>query len=409
MPTDTHSSFFNHPAAPWLLFGLLPRFSGKRWLAVCEAFADPLEFLSATTATHKSFGVPPDGRAILAAWQRQDPGFAPLAEIMGVFRQCEQQGIDLLGWGDHRYPEALRHIPDAPAVLYVRGRPELLTRPQIAIVGSRNATRGGLDHAYQFAGALSDRGYVITSGLALGIDGSAHAGALAVGGDTVAVVGTGVDVLYPPRHKALTEQIVERGTLVSELPPGTGVKPGHFPRRNRIISGLSRGILVVEASLRSGSLITARLALEQGREVFAIPGSIHNPLARGCHELIRQGARLVETVDDIEEELTAWWSQPQPEAPPQRPARSRLSSPGTVTGPEPKPKVADLPAQESLLPEHLDDREIAVLEALGYDSRSTDQLCSATGLPADQLMQSLLLLEMEGLVASAPGGFQRLS
>ncbi|SFR65694.1 DNA protecting protein DprA [Marinobacter daqiaonensis] len=392
------ASFISDPAAPWLILGMLPRFSGKRWLAVCDAFSDPLEFLAASSATHKAFGVGAEARAILSAWQRADLDFAPLARIASVLLDCHERRIQLLGWGDPRYPEPLRHIPDAPAVLYARGRVEQLCCPQVAIVGSRNATRAGLDHAYRFAGALTERGYAVTSGLALGVDGAAHAGALAAGGDTVAVVGTGVDVLYPQAHGALTGQIVNKGVLVSEYPPGTQPRSGHFPRRNRIISGLSRGVLVVEAGLRSGSLITARLALEQGRDVFAIPGSIHNPMARGCHELIRQGARLVETVDDIEEELSVWWAD-SPVSPVPEPDPPETASSGS-------PMTDD---SQTPVPEYLDDREIAVLKALGFDPCSTDQLCSATGLPADQLMQSLLLLEMEGLVESAPGGFQRMS
>ena len=396
MTTASGTALFSSPSAPWLLLAMLPRFSGKRWLAVCDSFADPREFLEASAATQKSFGAGPEARALITAWQRQDLAFQPLAEVAQVFDTCRDKAIQLVGWGEAEYPEPLRHIPDAPAVIYVRGRAELLSRPQLAIVGSRNATRAGLDHAWQFAAALARKGYGVTSGLAQGVDGAAHAGALSVGGDTLAVVGTGVDVIYPRSHAELTRQIAEQGVLVSEYPPGTGPKSGHFPRRNRIISGLSRGILVVEAGLRSSSLITARLALEQGREVFAVPGSIHNPLARGCHSLIRQGARLVETVDDIEEELSAWWNEPVKPGP--RPAR--------------KPAVApDLFAAEPAtapMPEHLAEREIAVLQALGYDPRSTDQLCTATGLPADQLMQSLLLLEMEGLVESAPGGYLRV-
>lgn len=395
--TTAGSAFFTSSSAPWLLLGLLPRFSGKRWLAVCDAFADPLEFLDASAATHKAFGADADARALIAAWQRRDPDFPPLAKVAGVFDACQRRSIRLLGWGEPEYPEPLRQIQDAPPILYVRGRVELLARPQVAIVGSRNASRAGLDHAWQFAGALARRGYAVTSGLALGVDGAAHAGALAAGGDTVAVLGTGADVIYPRNHEALASQVIEQGVLISEYPPGTRPRSLHFPRRNRIISGLSRGILVVEAGLRSGSLITARLALEQGREVFAIPGSIHNPLARGCHELIRQGARLVETVDDIEEELAAWWN---------RPATAAVSEPSAPASPEPDLFVAG--TETPPVPDHLDDREIAVLQALGYDPRSTDQLCTATGLPADQLMQSLLLLEMEGLVESAPGGFLRV-
>lgn len=397
------TDFLSSPAAPWLVLSLLPRFSGKRWLAVCDAFANPLDFLDTSPATQKAFGAGPEARAVLSAWQRRDPGFPPLAEIAGVFNTCRRQGIQLLGWGDDAFPEPLRHIQDPPAVLYARGKVELLSCPQVAIVGSRNATRAGLDHARQFAAALAGKGYAVTSGLAQGVDGAAHVGALAAGGDTVAVVGTGADVIYPRSHQALTEQIVEQGVLVTEYPPGTGPKPGHFPRRNRIISGLSRGILVVEAGLRSGSLITARLALEQGREVFAIPGSIHNPLARGCHSLIRQGAKLVETVDDIEEELAAWWNQPVERVAP-KPPRPGLAAPSPDLFAAPRE-----PAPEPEMPAHLAPREIAVLQALGYDPRSTDQLCDATELPADQLMQSLLLLEMEGLVESAPGGYLRVT
>lgn len=393
------TAFLSSPSAPWLILGLLPRFSGKRWLAVCDAFANPLEFLEASPATQKAFGASAEARAVMAAWQRKNLDFRPLADIAAVFDTCQQRSIRLLGWGDERYPEPLRHIQDAPAVLYVRGRTELLNRPQIAIVGSRNATRAGLDHAWQFAGALTEKGYAITSGLAQGVDGAAHAGALAAGGDTVAVVGTGADVIYPRGHRALTGQIVEQGVLVSEYPPGTSPRARHFPRRNRIISGLSRGILVVEAGLRSGSLITARLALEQGREVFAIPGSIHSPLARGCHSLIRQGAKLVETVDDIEEELTAWWN---------RPVETATVEPAQTPRPVSQPQLFAAAPEHAPVPEYLDPREIAVLDALGYDPRSTDQLCAATGLPADQLMQSLLLLEMEGLVESAPGGYLRV-
>ncbi|WP_339803497.1 DNA-processing protein DprA [uncultured Marinobacter sp.] len=393
------NAFFDDPASPWLLLAHVPGLGVKRWQAVCDAYTNPLDLLKASSATHKAMGLPSAAWQLLAAWQRRDESFPPLAEVIARFHETRAGNIALVGWGHDDYPEALRHIQDPPLVLYARGDTRLLARPQIAVVGSRNATRSGLDNAHSFSRALSQRGYLITSGLAQGIDGAAHSGALAAGVGTIAVIGTGVDVIYPNAHRTLTAEIIHRGLVISEFPPGTPPKPGHFPRRNRIISGLSRGILVVEASLRSGSLITARLALEQGREVFAIPGSIHNPLARGCHELIRQGARLVETVDDIEEELSAWWrgsGDVEPVPPEQEQQVSR-------------PEVAVAEPSGHPLPEFLEPREIAVLKALGYDPRSTDQLCLATGLPADQLMQSLLTLEMEGLVASAPGGFQRLA
>lgn len=384
MTQDT--GFFDRPSSPWLVLVSLPRFGSQRWLALREHFDDPLALLTSNAATQKSLGLQTPARDLLLAWQHRDSSHPALARCRAISDQCRRQDIQLVCWDDSAFPEPLRHIHDAPILLYVRGDPGLLARPQIGVVGSRNATRAGLGLARAFAASLSERGYLITSGMALGIDGAAHAGALDAGFATVGVVGTGVDVVYPRQHGPLGVEIAARGALVSELPPGAAPKAHHFPRRNRIISGLSRGVLVVEASLRSGSLITARLALEQGREVFAIPGSVHSPMARGCHELIRQGARLVETVDDIEEELGAWWSGLEPVS--------------ATTG---EPGGADDPLRSVLAP-----REIAVLEALGYDPVSTDQLCTATGLPAEQLMQSLLLLEMEGLVDAAPGGYQRI-
>jgi DNA processing protein len=312
---------------------------------------------------------------------------------MDIQHRCEHLGVGILTPANTCYPEALRHIHDAPLVLYTLGDASLLGRDQIGVIGSRNATRAGLDHARRFSAELSARNLVITSGLALGVDGAAHAGALDAGYPTIAVIGSGLDRIYPTQHCGLGERIVGHGVLVSEYPPGTPARAGHFPRRNRIISGLSRGILVVEAGLKSGSLITARLALEQGREVFAIPGSVHSPVAKGCHHLIRQGAQLVETADHILEELGTWWSLHT--EPAEKP------SPGADSAAKPENEVPQLAGMNS--------REIAVFEALGYDPQSTDTLSSVTGLPADQLMQSLLLLELQGLISSAPGGFQRIT
>lgn len=221
----------------------------------------------------------------------------------------------LLTCDDPAYPKQLQEIPDAPPVLFVRGSIDLLSRPQIAIVGSHNPSSQGKQTAQDFAGTLAACGFVITSGLALGIDAASHIGALRSGGLTIAVAGTGLDRIYPARHKQLALEIVENGAIISEFPPGTTAKAGHFPRRNRIISGLCIGLLVVEAARQSGSLITARLALEQNREVFAIPGSIHNPLARGCNALIREGAKLVETTRDILEEFGQYNQQPEEKEP----------------------------------------------------------------------------------------------
>ena len=367
----------------WIFLSCLPKFGARRQQAILEQIPDFQQLLTHNAATLKALGLAAETIDALQAWRRQDSAHPVIASADGIYRDCLRTGTAILTIADADYPEPLRHIHDGPLVLYVRGDRSLLGREQIGIVGSRNATRAGLEHARSFAAALGQKGLLVTSGLALGVDGAAHAGALDAGFPTVAVIGNGVDKPYPYRHRTLSERIAGEGVIVSEYPPGTSAKAGHFPRRNRIISGLSRGILVVEAGLKSGSLITARLALEQGREVFAIPGSVHNPLARGCHHLIRQGAKLVETVDDICEELGGWWT-----------SQNEGDSSSVIM---------KRPATEGL-----DSREIAVLEALGYDPQSTDDLCSVTGLPADQLMQSLLLLELQGLVDSAPGGFQRI-
>ena len=212
-------------------------------------------------------------------------------------------------FNEANYPYQLKEIADPPPILFVRGNPDLLAAPQIAIVGSRNPSASGEETAFNFAKTLSQHGFTITSGLALGIDAASHRGALSAKGYTIAVAGTGLDRVYPARHKDLATEIVNTGAIISEFPPGTTAKANHFPRRNRIISGLCQGLLVVEAAKQSGSLITARMALEQNREVFAIPGSIHNPLARGCNALIRQGAKLVETTQDILEELHQYYQE----------------------------------------------------------------------------------------------------
>ena len=216
----------------------------------------------------------------------------------------EEPGHRLVTRGDPDYPPLLGEIPGPPAALFLKGNPELLRLPQLAIVGSRNPTSGGAQNATEFSKHLASCGLGICSGMATGIDSASHLGALQAGGFTIAVVATGLDRVYPASNRALAHKIASEGLLISEFPPGIGPKATHFPSRNRIISGLSVGVLIVEAALKSGSLITARLAAEQGREIFAIPGSIHNPLARGCHGLIRQGAKLVETAEHILEELS---------------------------------------------------------------------------------------------------------
>lgn len=296
----------------------------------------------------------------------------------------------LLGWDDPDYPALLREIPGAPAALFIAGDPNLLWMPQVAIVGSRSASENGLAITRRFARALANAGFAITSGMADGIDAAAHRSALDVQGRTLAVLGTGPDLVYPRKHRGLAADIAAKGALISEFPPGTPGKAEHFPRRNRIISGLALGTLVVEASLKSGSLITARYATEQGREVFAIPGSINSPLARGCHQLIRDGARLTETVDEIIAELSGLAAALGDRL------RARLQ-----TGPNPEPKHSLLATE----PDRQRDADyLRLLDALGHEEADLDTLAERTGINAGALSSMLLLLELEGEVTGARGG-----
>jgi len=280
--------------------------------------------------------------------------------------------------GEDAYPELLAQIPGPPSLLYVVGDPELLHLPALAIVGSRNPTSAGKHNAFEFARHLGGAGFCIASGLAQGIDEQAHRGALAAGAPTIAFLGHGIDRVYPAGNLELAHEIASRGALVSEFPLGTHPHKSLFPQRNRLISGLSLGTLVVEAARRSGSLITARLAAEQGREVFAIPGSIHNPLSRGCHMLIRQGAKLVETADDIVAELGPLTGHVM-----QNTAKSTGLEASTVTG---------------------GDEYEGLLEFLGHDPSSTDELADRSGLTIDQVSSMLLILELEGKIEKLSGG-----
>ncbi|TRX73827.1 DNA-processing protein DprA [Pseudomonas mangiferae] len=278
----------------------LPDFGPRRFRHLLTAFESASAALSAPAAAWRALGLPPG-----CAESRRAPEVRQrAAEALAWLEDARHH---LLMWDAPDYPALLAELDDAPPLLFVAGNPAILDKPQLAIVGSRRASAPGLDNARRFARTLAEAGFVITSGLALGIDGAAHQGALDVAGETVAVLGTGLTRLYPPRHRELAARLVaEGGALISELPLDSPPHPSNFPRRNRLISGLSLGVLVVEASPSSGSLITARLAAEQGREVYAIPGSIHHPGARGCHQLIRDGATLVEGVEHILEALRGW-------------------------------------------------------------------------------------------------------
>ena len=291
--------------------------------------------------------------------------------------------------GDPAYPAALLSTEDPPLLLFAEGRVELLAAPALSVVGSRHPTPQGAANAREFAAHLSAEGWTIVSGLAQGVDGAAHEGALTGTGSTIAVVGTGPDIPYPRQHAVLTQRIAESGLLLSEYAPGTPPLPANFPLRNRIIAGLGRGTLVVEAALQSGSLITARLAVEAGREVFAIPGSIHSPQSRGCHALIRQGAKLVESARDIVEELGGCLVIP-----------TRAGRGGS------EPAAALTPGDQA--PVQRSDAD-AVLGALGHDPATLDALSARTGMSAAALGARLLELELEGVVSRLPGGlFQRL-
>jgi DNA processing protein len=299
----------------------------------------------------------------------------PATDVERALRWASEPGHAIVTLADAEYPKLLLEIPDPPVLLYATGRLELLSRPVLAIVGSRNATAQGERNAEQFARAFSAAGLTIVSGLALGIDAAAHRGALGAAGSTIAVLGTGVDVVYPRQNAELAAQIAESGLLLSEFALGAAGAAHHFPRRNRLISGLARGCLVVEAALASGSLITARAAAEQGRDVFAVPGSIHSPLSKGCHALLKQGAKLVESAEDVLVELTGF-------------RRTGFAS--------------------THAPEHR-EAEDPLLDHMGFDPVDVDSLCRRSGLPAERVCADLLRLELDGRVAALPGGtYQRL-
>ncbi len=349
----------------------------KRLRRLLDAFETPQAALQAPASEWIRLGLP----ASLA--HQQPRGMADRVETMlSWLNESEQHHLVLAG--EKSYPPQLADLPDAPAALFGKGDIRLMQEPQLAIVGARTPTSGGINNARAFARYLSAQGLVITSGLALGIDAAAHRGALAAHGATIAVMGTGPDIIYPREHRELAEQIVAQGgLLISEWPPGTLARKEHFPRRNRLISGLSEGVLIVEASLQSGSLITARLAAEQGREVFAIPGSIHNPLSRGPHRLIREGAKLVETAQDIFEELIDTLG-------------ARLRQMVDTASFEPEPTT--VPAA------HLDPEQQKILDCLGFDPQSADTLIASSGLTPAEVSSILLMLELAGHVTTLPGG-----
>ncbi len=368
----------------WLRLLRAPGLGAQSLRELFDRFASAQTAVAEASRHGTSLGLPQAARDWLAS-----PDPAVLRADQDWLSRPEHH---LLTWLDADYPAMLRESPRPPMALFVRGDPGLLWQPQIAIVGSRNPTADGSAHARDFASTLSRSGLAVTSGLAGGIDSQAHAGALAADGITIAVVGTGVDVVYPAGNAALAARIAERGAIVSEFPPGTAARAQHFPQRNRIIAGLSLGTFVVEAALRSGSLITARLAGEAGREVFALPGSVHNPMARGCHRLIRDGARLVETAGEIIQEL--------------RPLAQRLGERLRATLALAEVPDADQPPG-TMAPgsERLADPDYRRLwDALGYDPAPVDVLVRRSGLTASAISSMLLLMELDGFITVGANG-----
>lgn len=379
--------------ADWLRLACIPGVGTQGQRALLAAFGLPGHIFAA-------------GRGALAAVVGAQAADAVLAvpaheDIERTLAWASEAGNRVLTLADADYPRQLFDITDPPVLLYVKGEPALLSRPGIALVGARSATAAGEANAEAFARTLAQQGLVVVSGLALGIDAAAHRGALAAGSTgagTVAVIGTGIDRIYPARNAALAREIAAAGAVVSEFPLGTPPLQHNFPRRNRLIAGLAEGVLVVEAALGSGSLITARLATETGREVFAIPGSIHSPLSRGCHRLIRDGAKLVETAEDVVEELRGRLGWPAPVAASVKDRRSRGAVPAVPAAP---------PRQAALA---LDGERTRVLEAIGHDPVDLDTIAARCGLTVDALYAILLPLELEGRLAKLPGGrFQRIT
>lgn len=349
------------------------------WVALCnihglgnqgiyqllKAFGDPKSVFSASYSQLRQ--IVPDA---IAEKINAGPDETSAEDTL-IWLQNEQNHV--LTLADAEYPQSLLEIADPPPILYAKGNLHWLNTAGIAVVGSRNSSPQGEKNAEDFSQALARHGYTIISGMALGVDGAAHRGALKANGATIAVVGTGLDIVYPARHRELAHQIAERGLILSEFPLGTPSKAQNFPRRNRIISGLSLGCLVVEANVQSGSLITARLAAEQGREVFAIPGSIHSPVSKGCHQLIKQGAKLVDDIQDIVDEL------------------------GIIS-------------RENNFPESKKSLESnPLLDSMGFEPVTIEALLERSGLTSENLSAMLLMLELESKVASLPGGrYQRL-
>jgi DNA processing protein len=398
----------DHELAAWLRLSMAPGLRPGALRAMLNGFGLPHVILEQPFALLAAVTDEASARAALAA-----PGaeFSHYLDAALAWRELE--GNNIVTLDDPAYPPALLTMPDPPALLYVKGRLDLLHVKGVAVVGSRSATPQGIEDAERFARALSQAGLVVVSGLALGIDGAAHRGAMSARGSTIAVIGTGADLVYPAAHQPLARQIAAAGAIVSEWPLGTPARAANFPQRNRLIAGLVGGVLVVEAAMRSGSLITARLANEMGRDVFALPGSIHAPLSRGCHRMLKQGAKLVETPDEILEELgfaplpkaggalsMLWHGAPSgPEF-----ARATAAPAATVSASGPVRSKAATDATD------LGPQAQALLAALGHAPATLEILAARTDMHGAILQSTLLQLELAGHLTVLPGGrFARAS
>ncbi|WP_089339816.1 DNA-processing protein DprA [Burkholderia singularis] len=387
MPTRTE-------LAAWVRFAALSGVPSAARAALIDAFASPAALFDASHAELAALVGEAVARAVLM------PPADDLARRVDLtLAWLNEPGNALVTQRDPAYPGTFAALHDPPPLLYIKGRIELLHARSVAIVGSRIATPQGLADATRFARELSDAGLAVVSGLALGIDGAAHRGGLDGASSTVAVIGTGADLVYPARHHALAHEIAGRGTLVSEWPLGTPARSAHFPQRNRLIAALAGGVLIVEAALRSGSLITARLANDMGRDVFAIPGSIHAPLSQGCHALIRDGAKLVETTSDVLDEFGL--------APARPAAASRAAAVRAAAPAEPAAPVDSASSAQSgppIGPPEPDAGARRLLDAIGYSPVPLELLAQRAALPADALHRLLLQLELAGRIAALPGG-----
>ena len=357
----------------WLIILNAPSIGGASLIGLIESFGGISAVVNASEHDLVRRGAP---KAAATAITQPDE-----AKIDSDLQWLSQDNHHLLCWDDDSYPSLLKRINGPPAALFIDGDPGCLWQPQIAIIGSRNPTAGGIDHAHDFSRTLSRQGMTITSGLASGIDTAAHTAALDAGGLTIAVNGTGLDRVYPASSRLVAERIRHSGAMISELPLGSPPRRQHFPSRNRIISGLSLGVLVIEAGLNSGTLITARKAAEQGRDVFALPGSLHNPMAKGCHRLIREGARLVETTSNIMQELGPVATELQMDI------RQQL---------ERAEDAEQSVAQEPGLLEDADYK--SVWQLLSFDPKAIDIIIQQSGLSSREVSSMLLMMELKGLV-----------